>query len=275
MKADPNSPYGQVLRHSENDSKPMISLPRAPQMEYRASAGRAGIYNGAVAPVVESFTSPGAIRTLPAAAAVGLARVAAPLMAKGAIDQSQKAASAASNPDSTIQQIIEPAAGAVSSAAMAMGAGRQALKPTQNPMSAEEKSSANGRTGPKQPRSDAERSRNSWNRARCSTGARSARRTEFQRSWSVITTTEDQGIGDQPPIQRVDGEIRQGNQEMSDPVRELPQEAPRGEAPAAAEMLHAQLRRLEKASYSEITRFPLILLARKTQREPRQRPLKS
>lgn len=130
-KTDPNSALGQSMRENEALDKPSITLPRAPQMDSTIGQIAAGVYNGAIAPAVESMTSPHAVMTAPVSmAGKALSAVAAPVMAGLGIEQGSQAISMARDSNATLQQTIEPAAGAAASAAMAFGAGRHALKTT-------------------------------------------------------------------------------------------------------------------------------------------------
>jgi hypothetical protein len=239
-KANPNSLTGQVMRRNEAADKPMIPLPRAPQAESTIGQVASGIYNGVIAPAVETMTSPNAIRTLPVAAAGRLASaVLAPVMGANAVQQGAEAINQAGNPDATLQQVVEPAAGAVSSALMAAGSGRHAISKPQLPQN-------NVTTGKNTtPKEDLVESNPEIQNANNATGEPIQTvpgvpnlQGERGSGSAGLPSPEPSGKEIQPEFQkRPSGEITftGGNEEMRNPVRELPQETPRGEAQAPQE----------------------------------------
>jgi hypothetical protein len=234
-KADPNSLTGQVMRRNEAADKPMIPLPRAPQAESTIGQVASGIYNGAIAPAVETMTSPNAIRTLPVAAAGRLASaVLAPVMGANAVQQGAEAINQAGNPDATLQQVVEPAAGAVSSALMAAGAGRHATSKPQLPQN-----NVIGENRPAAPileqvNQEATGSIQTVNRPIQDVQRLSNMRGERGAGDIGLPPHEPQGEGIESQPERPIGnrESFAGTPQMRDPVRELPQETPRGETEA-------------------------------------------
>lgn len=237
-KADPNSLTGQVMRRNEAADKPMIALPRAPQAESTMGQVAAGIYNGAVAPAVETMTSPNAIRTLPVAAAGRLASaVLAPVMGANAVQQGGEAIKQAGNPDATLQQVVEPAAGAVSSALMAAGAGRHATSKPQLPQN-----NVIGENRPTPPileqvNQETTSSIQAVNRPIQDVQRLSNMRGERGAGDTGLPSHEPRGEGieNEPEGAIGDRESFAGTPQMRDPVRELPQETPRGETEAIAQ----------------------------------------
>ena len=237
-KADPNSLTGQVMRRNEAADKPMIALPRAPQAESTMGQVAAGIYNGAVAPAVETMTSPNAIRTLPVAAAGRLASaVLAPVMGANAVQQGGEAIKQAGNPDATLQQVVEPAAGAVSSALMAAGAGRHATSKPQLPQN--NVIGENRPTAPilEQGNQETTSSIQAVNRPIQDVQRLSNMRGERGAGDTGLPSHEPRGEGieNEPEGAIGDRESFAGTPQMRDPVRELPQEIPRGETEAIAQ----------------------------------------
>lgn len=237
-KADPNSVFGQEMRRNEEMDNPMISLPRAPQAESTLGQVASGIYNGAIAPAIETMTSPNAVMTAPVAAAGRLASAAlAPVMGVGAVQQGAQAIQQAGNPDATLQQIVEPAAGAVASAVMAAGAGRHALSQPKTPTP---NVSGGKTTAPTSKMVESNQE----------TPSRIQGSVPSIQGVSRVPNVQGESAGGAglPPhqperkgnelvsaMQDGEGTLPGGTQEMRDPVRELPSETPRGEAAAPAQ----------------------------------------
>lgn len=240
----PEVPEPNVASDSFDFLSKREPVPRAPQMESKAGQVAAGVYNGAVAPALDFMASPAGMAASSAgvipAVGRGLAAIFAPVMAKSAYDQGAQAISTSQDPNATLQQVVEPAAGSVSSALMALGAGRHAVTPSKPLIPAEYDTRGKNQTTPE---NMVEGNQETPHGIQATTESIQ----DIPRVPDMQGERSAGGAGlPSPEPQREgielehEGEIQQGalpdgTAEMRDPMFQLPSETSRGETPATQE----------------------------------------
>lgn len=111
---------------------PREPAPRAPRAESKLGQLAAGVYNGAVAPLMDFMGSPEGLATaalpgLPAMAQKGVAALFAPVAFRNMEEARQRANEVAADPNASLQDRVTPIADAVSQGLMGIGAARHAI----------------------------------------------------------------------------------------------------------------------------------------------------
>jgi hypothetical protein len=212
-------------------------VPRAPQATSTVGQIASGIYNGAVAPALEFMASPtgmatAAVPALGPAVARGAAAIMTPLMAKTAIQHGAQAVQQIQNPNATLQEKIEPAAGAAADAAMALGVGLHASKPLKLPTNVTRRENTAQAASVGEGEQELQIPRNSTDGSIQDISRLPDVRGERDSGGAGLPSSESQGQEiylESPGSTGIQEEVVGGNPEMRDSVRELPQETSRGE----------------------------------------------